>query len=274
MALHVFLNELSWENKTDDFYDKPEDFRKEVEKFREIFSLLSKRKISYKQIKLIIDGQAVDSFLEEVIIVLEKDKSLIANLKRLIFDKLNAENWRKNPIPLDPVNYYLLVDLLGGNVVTINENTLAQALEQNIQFPNDLVLVVNFPDSKFTTRTQIDITKDNYTTGTLHHLEKIENVDELQAWLNAYIQLEDFLKDIIRFEKTNIIQQGKAVYKEIDTGYYWYYDNFHRDQSSAEKKILIELEVFDSQGQHLGTADLEGNIDESKRVSGRIIDVN
>lgn len=31
--------------------------------------------------------------------------------------------------------------------------------------------------------------------------------------------------------------------------------------NNPDQKILVELEVFDSNGNHLGTADLEGNLD-------------
>lgn len=69
------------------------------------------------------------------------------------------------------------------------------------------------------------------------------------------------LKDGTRFQKDGRIVQGKNVYREIDTGYYWYLDNFHKDH----------YEVFDRNGQHIGTANEKGVIDPSKQVSGRTL---
>lgn len=65
------------------------------------------------------------------------------------------------------------------------------------------------------------------------------------------------LSDTNRFQKCSHIDpiQGATVYKEIDTGYYWYMDNFHK----------THYEVFDSSGKkHLGEANLNGFIDRNK----------
>lgn len=69
------------------------------------------------------------------------------------------------------------------------------------------------------------------------------------------------LKDDTRFKKDGRIVQGQNVYREIGTGYYWYLDNFHKNH----------YEVFDGSNQHIGTANMDGNIDRSKKVSGRIL---
>ena len=69
------------------------------------------------------------------------------------------------------------------------------------------------------------------------------------------------LKDGTRFQKNGRIVQGQNVYREIDTGYYWYLDNLHKNH----------YEVFDRKGQHIGTANTDGVIDPSKQVSGRTL---
>lgn len=69
------------------------------------------------------------------------------------------------------------------------------------------------------------------------------------------------LKDGTRFQKDGRIVQGQNVYREIDTGYYWYLDNFHKNH----------YEVFDRNGQHIGTANTDGVIDLSKKVNGRTL---
>ena len=64
------------------------------------------------------------------------------------------------------------------------------------------------------------------------------------------------LENECRFRKTNKPpQQGRSVYEEISTGYYWYLDNLHQNH----------YEVFNNDGQHVGEANLQGIIDYSKR---------
>ena len=69
------------------------------------------------------------------------------------------------------------------------------------------------------------------------------------------------LKDGSRFQKDGRIVQGQNVYREIETGYYWYLDNLHKNH----------YEVFDRNGQHIGIANTVGVIDPSKRVNGRTL---
>lgn len=69
------------------------------------------------------------------------------------------------------------------------------------------------------------------------------------------------LKDGSRFKKDGRVVQGQNVYKEIGTGYYWYLDNLHK----------THYEVFDRNGQHIGTANTDGVIDPSKKVNGRTL---
>ncbi|MDR1678435.1 MAG: hypothetical protein LBR81_01495 [Prevotellaceae bacterium] len=71
------------------------------------------------------------------------------------------------------------------------------------------------------------------------------------------------LTDNTRFTKTSLVNQGKSVYQEISTGYFWCLDNFHRNH----------YEVFDSIGKHLGEADLKGNLDSSKKDTTKKITV-
>lgn len=82
------------------------------------------------------------------------------------------------------------------------------------------------------------------------------DLDELIAYLKSRGLFQFSLEDPKRFTKTNLQMQGVSVYQENDTKYYWYLDNFHK----------THYEVFDSNGKkHLGEADLDGNIDKSKK---------
>ncbi|MBQ3619558.1 MAG: hypothetical protein II939_15545 [Bacteroidales bacterium] len=72
------------------------------------------------------------------------------------------------------------------------------------------------------------------------------------------------LDDKKTFCKTTIAPvQGQAVYQDLNTRYYWYLDNFHKDH----------YEVFDKTGKnHLGEADLSGKmrpntVDKNKHIT-------
>lgn len=56
------------------------------------------------------------------------------------------------------------------------------------------------------------------------------------------------------FQRTQQTIQGKIVYREKKQNRFWYLDNLHKNH----------YEVFDSRGQHLGEANLEGILDPSK----------
>ena len=68
------------------------------------------------------------------------------------------------------------------------------------------------------------------------------------------------LKDGTRFQKDGRNFQGQNVYREIDTGYYWYLDNLHKNH----------YEVFDRNSQHIGTANMDGYIDTTKKADRKI----
>jgi len=71
------------------------------------------------------------------------------------------------------------------------------------------------------------------------------------------------LKNTTLFIKTTKIQQGQSVFREISANRYWYLDNFHK----------THYEVFDSQGKHIGIANLDGSIDASKKDNTKTITI-
>ncbi|NES24400.1 MAG: hypothetical protein F6K41_37210 [Symploca sp. SIO3E6] len=105
-------------------------------------------------------------------------------------------------------------------------------------------------------------------------LDGIDHQAALEHWLESKLKLsqveydqssavpprdeQTILRDSRRFQKTTNRYDGRAVYCEISTGRYWYVDNLHSGKAA-------HLEVFDKTGQqHLGEADLQGKIDESR----------
>lgn len=86
-------------------------------------------------------------------------------------------------------------------------------------------------------------------------------------WYRGLINNREFsLLDVSRFERTNYIYPPtkKRIYKHIETGDYWYYDFFHKDN-------IEHFEVFDATGRHKGESDMNGNIDETKKDSKKNI---
>ena len=63
------------------------------------------------------------------------------------------------------------------------------------------------------------------------------------------------------FDRTRLTVQGKTVYREKENNRYWYLDNLHKNH----------YEVFDSTGNHLGEANLEGELDTSKKDKNKTI---
>ncbi|MEN9446584.1 MAG: hypothetical protein RL728_1096, partial [Bacteroidota bacterium] len=87
-----------------------------------------------------------------------------------------------------------------------------------------------------------------------------ENLEFLEKWINNFPVKFD-LKNELKFKKTQFHFQGQAIYSELSTNYYWYLDNFHKN----------EYEVFNKQNIHIGVADLNGKIDFQKAVIGRTL---
>lgn len=65
------------------------------------------------------------------------------------------------------------------------------------------------------------------------------------------------------FERTKQNVQGKTVFKEKKRNRFWYLDNLHKNH----------YEVFDSKGIHLGEANLEGELDTTKKDKTKTITI-
>lgn len=82
-----------------------------------------------------------------------------------------------------------------------------------------------------------------------------DNFEDLIAYAVAQGHFRFSLETDANFERTNMAEQGAPVFKEKSTGQYWYIDNLHK----------THYEVFNHLGDHLGEADLEGNLDTGKK---------
>lgn len=140
---------------------------------------------------------------------------------------------------------------------------LAEISERYFQFPQEQLLLINIDNIIDTCREKVLVFKDAKQLSDMPYpfakIDFVTDVEDLKLWLHTHNKATFSLLNRTRFKRTNMIQQGKVVFEEIETGNYWYLDNFHKD----------EYEVFDHQHEHIGVADLEGILDKTKKVNGR-----
>lgn len=136
------------------------------------------------------------------------------------------------------------------NGTNVSGTSIAEACERD-----KVIISFTHPDFLNTT---LDISKENEIIPIDNLLEQC-NYSTLK--INRGLIQVFALDDIKRFSRSNLFRQGKTVYREIITGYYWYLDALHKNH----------YEVFNSNEEHIGVADLKGNIDTSKRVNGRTL---
>ncbi|MEZ4864092.1 MAG: hypothetical protein R3C14_22435 [Caldilineaceae bacterium] len=193
-----------------------------------------------------------------------RDKSLARAIKGILFDRLNAQDWQTTRLHSSDDIFTCLEEI-------VTDTSMAELAERKLQNDALLGLLVNFPFSKFAKQFIVDITKND---GEPSSIDCLDEKDALARWLNDHLQTERFvydytssfrptdlqtvLRDGQRFFSTSYYVDGRRVYREINTEYYWYVDNLHYGRAA-------HLEVFDRNGQHLGEATLEGAIDTTKR---------
>lgn len=140
---------------------------------------------------------------------------------------------------------------------------LAEIAERMFQRPDEKYLLLNIADALEADRKVFLVFKDALHKPGLPekfaHIPYVKDLPELELWLATH-QIKSFsLLDKNIFRRTSEVQQGKPVFEEIATGRYWYLDNFHKN----------EYEVFNSERKHIGVANLEGMLDESKKKKNR-----
>jgi hypothetical protein len=134
------------------------------------------------------------------------------------------------------------------NAANIFNTSLAESCERD-------KVVMSFVSSQF--NSAILIVNKNSTSISIDNLF---DHTHLYALVRRKRLIVDFsLNDTTRFKKTHFNVQGKVVYKELSTKCFWYEDNLHH----------THYEVFDRKQEHIGIADMSGDVDVSQRVDGR-----
>ena len=140
---------------------------------------------------------------------------------------------------------------------------LAEITERMLAYPGETYLLLNMAGAITTERSIVTIFKDAKHHQSLPEkfvrIPYVVDPKELEIWLGTHHQPTFSLLDRNRFRRTSYYVQGKAVFEELTTGYFWYLDNLHKN----------EYEIFDTNRQHIGVANLQGEIDCSKKAPGR-----
>jgi hypothetical protein len=264
--MQIFINELSLEGQ----YLSGNDFTQAVKIFTGIFSLINekvKEKQMYKD-DLFINREAIRGKHFQASFQRIGDLSLRTAFREIIFNKLNPKDWRQDQKHSIEDKFMCTA---WDELESVTDTTLAEAAERILQDRALVCLLVNFSNSRFRTFSSLPVLK-NDNEDDLTDLDCVEDRSSLKSWLEAKLKLsqheydytskvppvdsQTVLRDNDRFQATNKFFQGRRVYMEIETGYFWYVDNFHFGEAA-------HLEVFNAQ-THIGEADLEGNVDSGK----------
>lgn len=155
--------------------------------------------------------------------------------------------------------------------VELVENTIFRsATEYFIENKDEKTVIVSLLNKDVWHRDIMPIIKDAKHYDNLPILCNIPYFNPANTfieWCNTNISNHSFsLLNVSVFERTNKIYpiSKRRIYLEKQTGRYWYYDYFHKDNKE-------HYEVFDKNGKHVGEADRNGNVDESKYDKGKTI---
>lgn len=264
--MEVFVNECSFHEQ----FQTRKDFKYAVRVFYTVLNELYKKRIQHKTfwdenlfyVYKALRNKVFISSLNSI-----PDKSLCQALMNILNNKLNAKDWRQEC-------QHSSSDQFTCDNESVTDTSMAELAERKIQNTDLLGFLVNFPKSKFEKNLLVVIIKNQNTEKPIN-LDCIEDKDTLENWLESKFQLSTFvydyastvpptdkqtvLTDTGRFRAISLpFQSGRKVYLELKTNYYWYVDNRYQGRAS-------HLEVFDSQGRHIGEASLDGTVNLNKQ---------
>jgi len=277
--MEIFINEISLEGQ----YFKKTEFEKAIKTFRDIFRVIErdvKGKKLYKDSQVLINREAINGFIFQASLN-KVNRELREALRRVVFNKLHPKEWRDEQVHsvTDYFDYVTTTESLD-----VRNTSLAEVTERNLQNKETTYLLINFTNSSFKLVHPdipkcflIPIVKNNDENNPIN-LDCLDEKSALENWLKVKVNLYDesankpptdeqtILSDDAQFKKTALICQGRKIYQELAKHRYWYVDNLHYGKAA-------HLEVFDEKGKHIGEADLQGNIDYSKKDPKKTIDL-
>lgn len=254
--MEIFINELSLHGQ----YPTPEVFIIAIKELIGIFIFIDE-KIQTKQIfrddilfyqRAVIDDNFIKSF-ENI-----RQKDLKQLFRSTVFNRPNLKKWKDEQLHSSDIIYTSESCTHQKNFVT--DTSVAEIAERCLQREQRHILI-NFTESQFKGITSFEVIKDEKQK---IKVECADSKNDFDKWLNLPTEIvQAFLTNTNLFERTKFIIQGATVFKEIETGYYWYLDNFHKN----------EFEIFNSTGKHIAVANLNGKFKLNSAKKGRTIDL-
>jgi hypothetical protein len=259
----IFINETSLSGQ----YYSSGDFEKAILVFYSILRRLQSLDIpkTFYKDSLIENCYAISVINLKSSLNQLTDKIVKENFIRLLFNKTNPIDWRLERKHFT-YNSYIY------NSIQYSDTTIGEISERIFQKNNENYLLLNFSDSIFRDAKILNIEKNNINK---INVECSDNENDLEQWIEEKYKLsriiynedstvpptdlQTILRDNKRFIKTNLrSKDDRSVFKEIDTNYFWYVDNFHFGRSA-------HIEVFNIKHNHVGEANLAGIIDRNKK---------
>lgn len=156
------------------------------------------------------------------------------------------------------------------SVESRNNHLFEYATEKFIEREGENTIIISLLYEDPWERGIMPMLKDAPNSPELPLLLRIPYFSPINTFIEWYRSKESnrtfSLHDMNRFERTTYIRKEskQRIYLEKGSSHYWYYDYYHKDNKE-------HYEVFDSCGNHIGEADMNGNLDESKRDNKKSI---
>lgn len=267
--MELFLNERSFEGQYFDHAQCGQAFKAYRLSLETLASAVEGCRVFYDAsafaLRGVIAGQAFVASLNHI-----RDQSLSALIRDTMYNRFCIQDWRPQQQHSGEEFFWLADEL-------VTDTTLAEVAERRLRNIGTVRVVLNFSGSSFAGLGALTILKGE-PGEEVEEVEVLcfEDADAADRWAREQLEFPPYeadavappqdqqtvLRDVGRFRRTSSRYDGRRVFREIDTGRYWYVDNSHFGQGA-------HLEVFEPNGQHLGTASLTGEFRPEGREAGR-----
>lgn len=255
----------------DDFVSIGDDssvYKEIIQKFAELKEIVSKR-TSYK---LFYSSTNIDNFCrksEQICGGIYLDNPTLKMRHIVGNNSCNTDN--RTIYKTDFVYYrWCLSKPNGGMGIFENSVLIKSAAQMNVESEEDVkIAIISFNINEWH-RDVLPIIIDAKHIRKFPIMSNIPFFYPYSSFIEWYLDLFNNRKfslfDVTRFERTKYIYTPtkRRIYKNIETGDYWYYDFFHKDNKE-------HFEVFDATGCHKGESDMNGNFDKTKKDNKKSI---
>jgi hypothetical protein len=220
--MQVYLNECSFH---DQFFDR-ESLEQAVKIF---FNLIEAARELKQEFSFYCDrGLSYTAYKQELLIISLNhlaDASLRVAVFDVLFNKLNARNWKEEQI-------HSSTDSFLCDEENVTDTSVAELCERRLRDDELVGVLVNFPNSKYAGKLQLSVSK-NGELGL--DVDCVETKEEIGSWLNLKYPIgggiadhdydlnskdpprdyQTVLRDVNRFERTGHYQADRKVFKEL-----------------------------------------------------------